>query len=174
MKIKTLIIAVGLVAVGFSGLRVYGAYHTEKTRAITRAEQALYEASVKEKEAARLQTTFNTRLNEQRIVHTPSGRLEFAFPNDEAFALLNEQMNLGYTAVNLKFYAEMESRYSTNRKLQTQAIAHKAWLKLIGATESQEEWVNFLTEYETREEVRCPAHVGCKDGFGKPAREIIP
>ncbi|HYU47328.1 MAG TPA: hypothetical protein VEK84_14250 [Terriglobales bacterium] len=105
MKIKVLIIIAGLVAIGFSGLRVYGAYHTEKTRAITRAEQALYEASVKEKEAARIQTTFKTRSNEQRVVQTPSGKLVFAFPADEAIALVNEQMNLGYAAIDLKFYA---------------------------------------------------------------------
>jgi hypothetical protein len=160
--------------VGFSGLRVYGAYNTEKTRAISRAEQALYEASIKEKEAARIQTTFKMRSNEQRIVQTPSGKLVFAFPADEAIALVNEQMNLGYAAINLKFYAEMESRYSTNRKLQTLAIAHKAWLVLIGAKENQEEWVNFLTEHETREDVTCAAHAGCKDGYGRPAREINP
>jgi hypothetical protein len=171
VKIMILIIVAGLVAIGFSGLRVYGAYHTEKTRAITRAKQALYEASVKEK-AARIQTTFETRSNEQRVVQTPSGKLVFAFPADEAIALVNEQMKLGYAAINLKFYAEMESRYSTNRKLQTLAIAHKAWLVLIGATENREEWVNFLTEHETREDVGCAAHAGCKDGYGRPAREI--
>ncbi len=69
---------------------------------------------------------------------------------------------------------EMERRYSTNRKLQTLAIAHKAWLVLIGAKENQDEWVNFLTEHETREDVGCAAHAGCKDGYGRPAREMIP
>src|SRR5260370_29697616 len=94
LKIKIFIIVAGLVAIGFSGLRVYGAYRTEKTRAITRAEHALYEASVKEKEAARIQTAFKTRSNQQRVVRTPSGKLIFAFPADEAIALVNEQMNL--------------------------------------------------------------------------------
>jgi hypothetical protein len=54
VKIKTLIIGAGLVAVGFFGLRLYGAYSNEKTRAITRAEQALHEASAKAKEADRV------------------------------------------------------------------------------------------------------------------------
>ena len=79
-------------------------------------------------------------------------------------------MALGFAAIDLKFYAEMESRYSTNRKLQTMAIANKAWLALIGATQGNEEWVNFLTEHETEPDTSCAAHVGCKDGHGRPTR----
>jgi hypothetical protein len=95
-------------------------------------------------------------------VQTPSGPV-FAVSSREMISHVDEQIVLGYAAINLKFYGEMESRYSTNRDLQTLAIAHKAWLVLIGATENQEEWVNFLTQHETREDVRCAAHVGCKE-----------
>jgi hypothetical protein len=172
VKIKTIIVVVGIVLIGFAGLRVYGAYRTEKTRAIARADQALYEASVKEKKADRLQGTFEERLASQRIVETPSGPA-FAVSSKETISLIDEQMELRLSAHHLRFYAEMEGRYSTNRKLQTVAIAHKAWLMLIGATENQEEWVNFLTEHETTEDVSCAAHVGCKDG-GWPARVINP
>jgi hypothetical protein len=173
MKTKTFIVVAGLAVVGFGGLRMYGTYRTERAHAITRAEQALYEASKKEKEADRVQRTIEERLASQRIVETPSGPA-FAVSSREMLSLVDEQMALGYAAVDLKFYAEMESRYSTNRKLQTLAIAHKAWLALIGASQNQEEWVDFLTEHETKPDMSCAAHVGCKDGHGRPAREINP
>jgi hypothetical protein len=48
-------------------------------------------------------------------------------------------------AINLRFYAELEGRYSTNRKLQTKVIAHKVWLALIGSTESNDN--GFVSNY---------------------------
>jgi len=165
-------VAAGIALIGFAGLRVYGAYRTERTRAIARAEQALYEASVKEKEADRAQGALEALERSERIVETPSGPA-FSVSFREEKSLLDEQMELRFAAHHLRLYAEMESRYSTNRTLQTRAIAHRVWLVLIGATESQEEWVKVLTEHETRQDVSCPAHVGCKDG-GWPARLINP
>jgi hypothetical protein len=173
VRMKRVIIVAGLVVVGFSGLRVYGVYRTEKTRAITRAERALYEASVKEKEEDRVQGILEALNRSQRIVETPSGPV-FAVSARETISLVDEYKQLAFAALDLRFYAEMESRYSTNRKLQTFAIIHNAWLALIGATENQEEWVNFLKQHETRDDVTCAAHIGCKDGYGRPAREINP
>jgi hypothetical protein len=46
VKIKTLIIVVGLVAVAFSGLRVYGAYRTERTDAANPSHRSQGVASV--------------------------------------------------------------------------------------------------------------------------------
>jgi uncharacterized protein YcgI (DUF1989 family) len=173
VNIKTTIIVVGIAVVGIAGLRVYGAYRTERSRAIARAGQALAEASAKQKEAERVRENAEALSRSTRIVEPPTGPA-FSVSPKEMFSLVDEQMELGYTAIDLRFYAEMESRYSTNRKLQTLAILHKAWLSLIGTTQSREEWVSFLTEHETRLDLSCAAHAGCKDGHGRPAREIDP
>jgi hypothetical protein len=151
---KKLIAATLIVLVmGFSGLRVYGAYRTERTNAAARAEAARNEASIKEKEETELGNEFNQRLAERKLEHYYSGTMAEFWTRqnremDADMKIAFAQGEAGVAAINLKLYAELEGRYSTNRKLQTLAIEHKVWLTLVGSTESQEQWVKFLVAHE--------------------------
>lgn len=135
MKKKLLIICACLI-VGLTGLRIYGAYRNEQTGADYRAEQALQEVSVQQREADE---------GEAKLSRKVGGALSSA----DAAPVIFDKMNHDSKVVQLKYYAQMEKRYSDNRRLQTLRLVRKTWLALTGTTETPDDWFKFLEAHTT-------------------------
>ncbi len=160
MKTKTFL-AVGtvLLVLSVGGLRTYGAYQTETLNAAHRATIARMEAEAQDSRAAKLhldyqqQTLADDRLfqAELRSASSPQAVLEVPLgPRAGTMDIEIASEKCTDAAIALKFYAELEGRYSTNRKLQTKVIAHKVWSTIIGSpADSQEQWFQFLATHET-------------------------
>jgi hypothetical protein len=166
---RVLIILFVLLVLVFSGLRIYGAYQTEKHDALRRAEQAQQASKVEQAEAddgeAQIKCSLawgNYHLAEQKaeLARMTGGNLAYYREELKALTLkpfcdhdLSDSAftavlvsNLGHSdkALHLKWYAEAETNYAARRKLQSKHLLHKTWMFLTGTSESTEDWMNFL------------------------------
>lgn len=152
-------LAVGtvLLVLGVGGLRTYGAYQTETLNAAHRAAIAQMEATAQDSEAARLDVEYqrqalaDEQLYKAELHNAPNVQELNAVPvPTNSMDVLTAKLKCQEAAINLKFYAELEGRYLTNRKLQTKVIVHKVWSAITGSpADSQEQWLQFLATHET-------------------------
>jgi len=158
-----------LLVLAFSGLRIYGAYQTEKRDALRRAEQAQQASKAEQAEAsdgeAQIKCSLawgNYHLAEQKaeLARITGGNLAYyreelkALPlkpfcdYDLSFsastALIISNLEHSNKALHLKWYAEAETNYAARRKPQSKHLLHKTWMFLTGTSESTEDWMQFL------------------------------
>jgi len=169
---RVLIMLCVLLVLTFLGLRVYGAYQTEKQDALRRAGQARQASRVEQAEAddgeAEIKCSLawgNYHLAEQKAetARITGGNLAYyreelkALPlrpfcnYDLSFSAFTALIisNLGHSgnALHLKMYAEAETNYATSRKLQSKHLLHKAWMFITGTSESTDDWMRFLAAH---------------------------
>jgi hypothetical protein len=168
---RVLIILFVLIVLAFSGLRIYGAYQTEKQDALRRAEQAQKTSKAEQAEADNGEAEINCSLAWGNY-HLAEQKAELARMTGGDSAYYREQLralalkpfcdydlshsafdallvrNLGHSgnAIHLKMYAEAEGKYAASRKLQSKHLLRKTWAFLTGTSESTEDWMRFLTE----------------------------
>lgn len=158
-----------LLVLSFSGLRIYGAYHTEKQGALRRAEQALQTSKAEQAKAddgeAEIKCSLawgNYHLAEQKAETARITGGESAYYREEGKAMALKPFcdydlslssstaiiisNLGHSnnALQLKWYAVAETNYAASRKLQSKHLLQKTWMFLTGTSESTEDWMQFL------------------------------
>jgi hypothetical protein len=166
---RVLIMLFALMVFTFLGLRIYGAYRSEKHDALRRAEQAQQTSKAEQAEAddgdAQIKCSLawgNYHLAEQRaeLARMTGGNLAYYREelkaldlkpfcdhdlSDSAFtAVLVSKIGHSDKALHLKWYAEAETNYAVRRKLQSKHLLRKTWMFLTGTSESTEDWMQFL------------------------------
>ncbi len=169
---RILIMLFVLLVIAFSGLRIYGAYQSEKQDALRRAEQAQQASKVEQAKAddgeAEIKCSLawgNYHLAEQKAELARITRGNSAYYREELKALDLKPFcdydlslsastaiiisNLGHSnnALHAKWYAEAETNYAASRKLQTKHLLRKTWMFLTGTSESTEEWMGWLVAH---------------------------
>ncbi|HSS96516.1 MAG TPA: hypothetical protein VLK33_05795 [Terriglobales bacterium] len=167
---RSLIALSVLLILTFAGLRIYGAFQTERQDALHRAEQARRTSKLEQDEAdageAKIncsQSWGNYHLAEQNaeLARLTKGDLAYYKEKQRALTLkpscdydlslststsiIMSNLEHSNNALQLKWYAEAETNYAANRKVQGKHLIHKARLFLTGTSESNDDWIQFLT-----------------------------
>jgi hypothetical protein len=137
------------------GLRVYGAFHSEKEGALTRATEADNQAALFQAESERLEQQHNCNLRwmdyenarlskriaelQGRIGRTPIEPMctGYAMRLDSSLDLLTRQFNASLAAGAAGTTARRERLYAASRKLQTRYLETRVWAALTGTKPSK-------------------------------------
>jgi hypothetical protein len=149
-RIAWVVFAVSVIVALFLGIRIYGAFQTEKDAAIARADKADQEAQAldaKSKEDSQRVDCSNQWLEyKNKLLEKQIAELRGGFgrtpvePSCEGYAMsLTQGMDVGMegmqallAASDARQYASYEREYSTNRKLQARFLGIRAWAFLKG------------------------------------------
>jgi hypothetical protein len=172
-SMNKVVIPLVAVAVVFGLLRIYGAYQNEKKTALFMAAQASEAAKAAELEVAEdhahgacAKAWLDYDLEESKADNIRITVGPLAYAKEEARIIADKPVcskpdtSLGgilqdvgpsldhiSEEYNYWYFAALENRYASDRKLQTRHLLHQAWGKLIGAApESPEEWGKFLAQ----------------------------
>lgn len=192
---RTLAIALavtGLVVI-FVGLRVYGAYHSERENALTRAADADKQADALELEGKRLdaQNKCNDQWQKYEIAKTEKRIAElkgqiarspvepsctgYAPRIDEALKQVFKAGEANLEAASIRGYAKFERNYAVNRNLQTRYLGLRLWAFLTGTElkpkqaemERDQEYAASLASCLTNAKKDIKLESECNEIFGK-------
>ena len=156
-RISLITLALAALVVIVGGLRVYGAYQSERDAALARAAEADKQAARLEAEEQRLdrenkcneqwQKYDNAKLEKRiaelrgQIGKTP---LEpfctgYAPRLDQAMDLIFKAGEVGLEAIAAREYAKYERNYAANRRLQTRYLGLRLWAFLTGTELKQKQ-----------------------------------
>ena len=148
-------LALAVLVLIFAGLRLYGAYHSERENALARATDTEEHADALEAEGKRLDAqnkcndqwqSYKSALLEKqlaelrgRVGKTPVEPLctGYAPRLDEALNLLAKAGDVHLEAISTRAYAKYERKYAANRKLQTRYLGLRVWAFLTGTEVKQ-------------------------------------